>query len=113
MKVNIESPHVLAYHLVRLDNVQADVPHFGLKSLLQRSGLPAKFDLVDITNIVMTELGQPMHVFDADKISGNVSVRQARDGEEMLALNGETYTLTKEDVVIADEREVLAIAGVI
>lgn len=113
MKVNIETTGVLAYHLVRLENVIAGAPHFGMKTLLERSGLASKFDLVDITNIVMTELGQPMHVFDADKITGNITVRQARDGEEMEALNGEKYTLTKDDIVIADDSEVLAIAGVI
>ena len=113
LTVHIESPKVLAYHLVKLENVQASTPHFGIGSLLARSGLSAKYDLVDITNIVMTELGQPMHVFDADKITGTITVRQARDGEEMEALNGEKYTLRSEDIVIADEARVLAIAGVI
>jgi len=113
LNVKIDSPNVLAYHLVKLDNVSASAPHFGLKSLLQRSGLASKFDLVDITNIVITELGQPMHVFDADKITGNICVRQARDGEEIEALNGEKYTLKSSDIVIADDAQVLAIAGII
>jgi phenylalanyl-tRNA synthetase beta chain len=113
LTVKIEDENVLAYHLVRIENVPVSAPNFGMKTLLQKSGLTAKFDLVDITNIVMTELGQPMHVFDADKISGNITVRSAKDGEEMIALNGETYKLANGDVVIADDREVLAIAGII
>lgn len=51
----------------------------------------------------MTELGQPMHAFDADKIHGDIRVRLAKNGEKLLALNGVEYTLTSEDVVIADE----------
>ena len=61
-------------------------------------------DIVDITNCMMTEFGQPMHVFDADKIQGNISVRMAKNGEKILALNGIEYTLTNDDMVIADER---------
>ena len=61
-------------------------------------------DIVDITNCMMTELGQPMHAFDADKIHGDIRVRLAKNGEKLLALNGVEYTLTSEDVVIADEK---------
>ena len=62
---------------------------------------------------VMTELGQPTHAFDADKVEGNVHVRLANEGESLLALDGKEYRLTKDDLVIADDRKVLAIAGVI
>jgi phenylalanyl-tRNA synthetase beta chain len=61
-------------------------------------------DFVDITNLIMTELGQPMHVFDKDKLVGNIRVRQAKNGETIIALNGTTYTLTEDDMVIADEK---------
>lgn len=61
-------------------------------------------DIVDITNCMMTELGQPMHAFDAEKIHGDIRVRLAKNGEKLLALNGVEYTLTSEDVVIADEK---------
>lgn len=60
----------------------------------------------------MMELGQPMHAFDADTIEGNVIVRQAKDGESLTALDGKTYELTKEDIIIADNQKVLAIAGI-
>jgi len=52
---------------------------------------------------MMVEYGQPMHVFDADKVHGAICVRMARAGETILALNGTEYTLTPEDMVIADE----------
>lgn len=71
--------------------------------MMERSGLAPKMDIVDITNLIMTELGQPMHAFDAGKIQGNITVRLAKNGEKLLALNGEEYTLTHDDMVIADE----------
>lgn len=51
-----------------------------------------------------------MHVFDTDKINGTISVTLANDGEKFFALNGQEYTLTKDDVVIRDEKSVLALA---
>ncbi|MDP2103448.1 MAG: phenylalanine--tRNA ligase subunit beta, partial [Candidatus Gracilibacteria bacterium] len=62
---------------------------------------------------IMTELGQPMHAFDADKIEGNIIVRQAKDGETILALDGREYTLSHKDLVIADSKKPIAIAGII
>lgn len=76
---------------------------FGMSLMMARAGLTPKMDLVDITNCLLTEFGQPMHVFDADKVSGGITVRLANVGEKLLALNGETYELTAEDMIIADE----------
>ncbi|HBA44819.1 TPA: hypothetical protein DEG21_04915 [Patescibacteria group bacterium] len=69
LKVSIESDKVLAYNLVRIDNVNASISPFAIRYSLFKSGINAKFDMVDMTNYIMTELGQPMHAFDADKIS--------------------------------------------
>ena len=85
----------------------------GIRTLLAYSDQPQKMDIVDITNAIATELGQPMHAFDADKIDGNITVRLAKDGEKLLALNGIEYTLTSEDIVIADASKPLALAGII
>lgn len=81
--------------------------------LLHRAGIASKFDLVDITNIILTEYGQPMHAFDADKITGQIVVRYAKNGEKILALNATEYELTEKDLVIADEDGPIAIAGII
>jgi len=67
---------------------------------------------VDVSNFVMLELGQPTHAFDADKLSGEINVRLAREGEKFLALDGKTYELTPENLVIADDERAVGIAGV-
>src|SRR5437764_1220862 len=69
-------------------------------------------NVVDVSNVVMLELGQPTHAFDADKLSGEISVRLAREGEKFLALDGKTYALTPENLVIADDERAVGIAGV-
>ena len=68
--------------------------------------------LVDITNYVTFDRGRPLHVFDAKKVKGALTVRRGREGEEVLALDGRTYRLDDEVVVIADENGVESIAGV-
>jgi len=67
--------------------------------------------LVDIGNYVMMEIGQPMHVFDADKLSGCLIVRHAQNGETLQCLNDKTVTLSDNTLVIADEQKALSIAG--
>lgn len=64
-----------------------------IKTLLHRSGLGVKNNLVDLTNLISTEIAQPMHCFDADAIQGHIRVREARVDESFEALDGETYTL--------------------
>ena len=68
--------------------------------------------LVDITNYLTFDQGRPLHVFDAAKVSGNLTVRRAKDGETVLALDGREYRLSPANVVIADEKGVESIAGV-
>lgn len=113
LTVDIESPNVLSYNLLSFRNIPVGSSPFGMAEMLRKSGVSRKYDLVDITNYIMTELGQPMHAFDTDKINGHVIVRQARDGETILALDGREYTLTHKDLVIADSEKPIAIAGII
>ncbi len=79
---------------------------------LEQLGTKSLSNIVDITNWVMLEFGQPMHVFDADKIEGSMTVRMAREGEKLVALDGNEYELTTEDMVVADEAKALSIAGI-
>ncbi|MEA2858588.1 MAG: phenylalanyl-tRNA synthetase beta chain, partial [Methylobacteriaceae bacterium] len=79
---------------------------------LRAIGLRPINALVDITNYITFDRGRPLHVFDAKKVAGNLTVRRARAGEEVLALDGRTYALDDSVVVIADESGVESIAGI-
>jgi phenylalanyl-tRNA synthetase beta chain len=96
--------------VVRGVNSHAATPAW-LKQRLERSGLRSINALVDIGNYVMLELGQPLHLFDADKITGKLIVRRAQEGETLACLNEKTVTLNSNTLVVADEKQVLSIAG--
>mgnify|MGYP001248889041 CR=1 FL=1 len=83
-----------------------------LTEKLRRSGIRSIDPIVDITNYVMLELGQPMHAFDKDKISGALTVRFAQQGERLTLLNMQEIQLTENDLVIADAQKVIALAGI-
>ena len=79
---------------------------------LKAVGMKSISALVDATNLIAQDRGRPLHVFDADKLTGNLHARMAKPGEQVLALDGETYTLDAETVVIADDKAAQGIAGV-
>ena len=83
-----------------------------MQERLRRSGLRSLGPLVDVTNYILLELGQPMHAFDQRQLSGHIDVRFAQPGEVIRLLDGRDVTLDAETLVIADARKVLAIAGV-
>jgi phenylalanyl-tRNA synthetase beta chain len=83
-----------------------------LQQRLTAIGLRPINALVDITNFITYDRGRPLHVFDAAKVRGNLTVRRARAGETLLALDGKTYTLDDTICVIADERAVESLAGI-
>ena len=83
-----------------------------LQKRLTSIGLRPINALVDITNFMTYDRARPLHVFDAAKVSGNLTVRRARDGETLLALDGRTYTLDKNVCVIADDHGVESLAGI-
>ncbi len=83
-----------------------------LKERLRRSGVRTLSPVVDVTNYVMLELGQPLHAFDADKLQGNIHVRKAQAGETLELLDSKIIALDVNSVVIADDYKALALAGV-
>ena len=95
------------------ENVTVGPSPWWLQFRLQSIGLNSISNIVDVTNWILAELPQPTHAFDADKLQGKIIVRRAIAGERMLALNGEEYELSPEDLVIADESGAIAIAGII
>ncbi|BCX82697.1 phenylalanyl-tRNA synthetase beta chain [Methylomarinovum caldicuralii] len=90
---------------------QAPTPMW-MQERLRRSGLRSLGAVVDITNYVLLELGQPLHAFDAARIEDGIRVRQARAGEKLALLNDQEITLTGDELVIADARYPLALAGI-
>ncbi|CAG7856196.1 partial phenylalanyl-tRNA synthetase beta chain, partial [biofilm metagenome] len=97
--------------LIKDVNPKAETPPW-MQERLRRSGVRSLSAVVDITNFVLLELGQPLHAFDADKLTGGISVRMALQGEALALLNGQTIILDNQALVIADDKEALALAGV-
>ncbi|WP_413154265.1 phenylalanine--tRNA ligase subunit beta [Bartonella sp. cb54] len=93
-------------------NVQNGVSPQWMQQRLSAIGLRPINALVDMTNYISFDLGRPLHVFDADKVKGNLVVRRGREGEQLQALDGKTYNLGVKDCVIADEEGVVSIAGI-
>jgi phenylalanyl-tRNA synthetase beta chain len=85
-----------------------------MKKKLSAAGFRSLGLLVDVTNFVLLELGQPVHVFDAERLQGNtLSVRKAKAGEMLNGLDGGKHSLTSDDLVVADEKGPVALAGVV
>lgn len=97
----------------RVENVKVAPSPLWMQVRLNSLGVNPINNLVDVTNYVLCELGQPMHAYDADLLGDMIIVRAARKGEEILALNGEKYSLGSEDIVIADAHRPVGIAGII
>jgi phenylalanyl-tRNA synthetase beta chain len=101
------------YTAVRIAGVSIQDSPVWLKQRLEAIGLRPINNIVDVTNFVLHELGQPLHAFDAAKLTGGIVVRSARDGESFLALDESAHVLTLDDLLIADASgAALALAGV-
>src|SRR6266478_1834539 len=96
----------------RIDSVKVGPSPQWLRAKIESVGIRSINNIVDISNFVMLELGQPTHAFDADKLEGGINVRLARDGEKFLALDGKTYSLKPDNLVVADQERAVGIAGV-
>ncbi len=102
------------YSALVFENVTVRPSPLWLQYRLEAIGLNAINNIVDVTNYIMAELAQPMHAFDAEKLNGpTIFVRNARTGEQIVALNDESYNLTASNLVIADAEGPIALAGVI
>lgn len=113
-EVSIEAPGACPmYSAIRVSGVKVAESPDWLKSRLEAIGLRPINNIVDITNFVLHELGQPLHAFDAAKLSGGIVVRQAKEGEKFAALDESEHELTTDDLLISDASgAALAMAGV-
>lgn len=102
-----------AYFMQGVVDVKIEKSPLWMTSRLAKVGLHGINNFVDITNYVLYEIGQPMHAFDHADISDNtIIVRRAKDGEKIIPLDGKEYSLTTEDVVIADNSRAVGLAGI-
>src|SRR5436190_6514837 len=100
------------YSARRIENVKVGPSPDWLRAKIESVGIRSINNVVDVSNFVMLELGQPTHAFDAEKLDGDINVRLARAGEKVLALDRKTYALTPDNLVIADDQRAVGIAGV-
>lgn len=114
LAISLEAPEDCPRYCGRIIkgvNTQAPTP-IWMQERLRRAGVRPLSLAVDITNYVMLELGQPMHAFDLNRINRGIRVRRANPGETLALLNGDTVTLSSDTLVIADQAQALALAGV-
>jgi phenylalanyl-tRNA synthetase beta chain len=104
------APRLLAQPLYDLDNTRATP--LWLRERLRRAGLRPISPVVDVTNYVMLELGQPMHAYDRARLSGGLAARRARAGERLRLLDGSEIALDADALVIADDESAVGLAGV-
>lgn len=112
--VSIKVPESCSRYAGRvIRNVKTDaITPIGMQERLRRAGVRTISPVVDVMNYVMLELGQPMHAFDLNTITGGIHVRMAKASESLALLDGQTVQLSPETMVIADDEKPLAIAGV-
>jgi phenylalanyl-tRNA synthetase beta chain len=114
ISVSVEATHACPRYLGRVIsgvNNKAETP-LWMQERLRRSGLRSLSPLVDVTNYVLLELGQPLHVFDSAKLAGGITVRYAKNLETLELLNAQTIMFDEKCLVISDDESALAFAGV-
>ncbi|MDF2866509.1 MAG: pheT [Clostridia bacterium] len=112
INVKIETENCKKYVLNVAKNVKITSSPFEMQVKLMKSGYSVINNIVDITNFVMLEMGQPLHAFDKDILTDGIIVRQANENEKIITLDKEERILTNKNMVIADNEKVVAIAGI-
>src|SRR5690606_30781030 len=114
LEVTLQAPEacpVFLGRVIRNVNAEAQTP-LWMRERLRRSGIRPVSPLVDVTQYVMLELGQPMHAYDLREINGGIEVRWAKPGEKLLLLDGSEAALEPDMLVIADRQRALGVAGI-
>ena len=96
-----------------IKGIRVDKPLPWLKERVAHCGINSINNVVDITNYCMLKWGNPLHVFDYDKIIGNIHIRRALDKESFLGLDNKEYTLSSHNLVISDDKKIIALAGIL
>lgn len=112
LKTEVKTENCSKLLVKKVENVKIEESPIFIKNRLIASGIRPINNVVDISNYVMLELGQPLHFYDADKLGNKLVVRMAEDGEKLTTLDNVERTLTSEDIVIADATHGVGLAGV-
>lgn len=114
VSVTIQDPDLCPRYAAQVvENIRVGPSPLWLQQRLEAAGQRAVNNIVDVTNYVMLELGQPLHAFDLDRLEGErIIVRQARSGEEIVTLDGDTRALSPPMLVIADAAKPVGVAGI-
>lgn len=111
-KVKIDTDNCKMFLAREVRNVKIEESPKEIKEKLIASGIRPINNVVDISNYVMLETGQPLHFYDADKLNGLIEVRMAEEGEKLTTLDSKERTLSKDDIVISDGKKAIGLAGV-
>jgi len=111
--LSVDTPLVKRAAMTEAFDVKITKSPAWLVKKLTAYGMESVNNIVDLTNYVMIETGEPMHAFDSDKVKGELQIRLAKEGEKMITFQGATLTLTKNDLVWSRGTEVLSVAGAI
>ena len=114
LRISIDCPNLVPrFTSLSIDNVENTTSPDWIKFRLYKVGLRAINNLVDVTNYVMLDLGQPMHIFDKDKLQGKkLIIRKASQNEQLQILSDKKVTLDSQDIVISDAKNIVSIAGI-
>ena len=111
-KLNIKTENCSLFLARKVENIHISESTPEIKEKLMASGIRPINNVVDISNYVMLETGQPLHFYDADKLGGMLEVRMAEKGEKLVTLDKQERTLSSEDIVISDGTRAIGLAGV-
>ena len=111
-KVNVKTDNCTLFLTKKVQNIVIKESPDEIKEKLMASGIRPINNVVDISNYVMLETGQPLHFYDADKLNGVLEVRMAENDEKLTTLDGKERTLSSDDIVISDGKRAIGLAGV-
>ena len=112
LELKIDTPNVFTFLAKRVNNIKIEESPKWLKNRLMACGIRSINNVVDISNFVMLETGQPLHFYDADKLGKTLGARNAKHGETLVTLDDQERVLDNEDIVITNDKKIVALAGV-
>ena len=112
LTLKVDTDNCYTFLLKRVNDIKIEESPLFMKNRLMACGIRSINNVVDISNYVMLETGQPLHFYDADKLGKLISVRNAKDGETLVTLDNQSRVLTSEDIVITNGKEPIGLAGV-